>query len=63
MTSSAETSQFVHRANIVRYKKILAMHLTDQERCFVEHRLAEEQAALQQFVGSTGPECKLMHGA
>ena len=39
--------QFVHRANIGRYRRILATYLTDQERHFVERRLAEEQASLQ----------------
>jgi hypothetical protein len=41
--------QFAHRANIARYQKILATYLTAEERRFVERRLAEEQAALQQF--------------
>lgn len=39
--------KFVHRANIDRYKKILATRLTDEERHFVERRLAEEQASLE----------------
>ena len=38
---------FVHRANIGRYRRILATYLTDQERHFVERRLAEEQASLE----------------
>ena len=40
--------KFVHRTNIARYKKILATYLTDGERHFVERRLAEEQASLEQ---------------
>lgn len=44
--------QFAHRTNIARYQKILATYLTAEERRFVERRLAEEQAALQQFSGS-----------
>lgn len=63
MTSSAKIFQFAHRANIVRYRKILTTCLTDQERRFVETLLAEEQAALQQFSGSIGPDCKLIHAA
>jgi hypothetical protein len=63
MTSSAEAFQFAHRANIARYRKILATYLTDQERRFVEHRLAEEQTALQEFSASIGPEFKLIHAA
>ena len=34
--------------------KILATNLTAEERRFVERRPAEEQTALQQFVGSIG---------
>jgi hypothetical protein len=41
--------QFAHRAKITRYQKILATYLTAEERRFVERRLAEEQAALQQL--------------
>ena len=40
------TLKFVHRANIGRYRRILATYLTDKERRFVERRLAEEQASL-----------------
>jgi hypothetical protein len=40
--------QFGHRANIDRYRKILGTYLSAEERRFVERRLAEEQAALQQ---------------
>ena len=63
MTSSAEISQFAHRENIVRYRKILTTCLTDQERRFVEYLLAEEEAALQQFSGSIGPESKSIYAA
>ena len=41
--------QFAHRTKITRYQKILATYLTAEERRFVERRLAEEQAALQQL--------------
>ncbi len=35
MIPNAEIAQFVHRANISRYRKILATHLTESERqCF-----------------------------
>ena len=40
--------KFGHRTNIARYKKILATYLTDEERRYVERRLAEEQASLEQ---------------
>jgi formylmethanofuran dehydrogenase subunit E len=49
MTLEPQTDhKFVHRTNIDRYKKILATYLTDDERHFVERRLAEEQASLEQ---------------
>ena len=49
MTLELHTNlKFVHRTNIVRYRKILATYLTDEERHFVERRLAEEQASLEQ---------------
>lgn len=38
--------QAVHQANIGRYRRLLATHLTDHERQFLERRLAEEQEAL-----------------
>jgi hypothetical protein len=50
MTLRMETAdQFAHRAKITRYQIILATYLTAEERRFVERRLAEEQAALQQL--------------
>lgn len=49
MTLELHTNlKFGHRANIDRYKKVLATYLTDEERHFVERRLAEEQASLEQ---------------
>jgi hypothetical protein len=42
---------FVHRANIQRYKKLLGTHLTDDERMFIQQRLAEEETALRQTGG------------
>jgi hypothetical protein len=45
-----------HRANITKYQKILATYLTAEERRFVERRLAEEQAALQQLAWNIEPE-------
>lgn len=49
MTWELQTDlKFIHRTNIERYKKILATYLTNEERHFVERRLAEEQASLEQ---------------
>jgi hypothetical protein len=55
--------RFSHRANIARYQKILATYLTVEERRFVERRLAEEQAALQQFAWNIAPESQPTHAA
>ncbi len=46
--------RFAHRANILKYQKILATYLTAEERRFVERRLGEEEAALRQ-VGNVAP--------
>jgi hypothetical protein len=46
---------FAHQTNIGKYKKLLATDLTDHERLFVQRRLAEEQADLQQFTRLDGP--------
>ena len=40
---------FAHQANIERYRKLLRTYLTDNERSFVQRRLAEEQTALRQL--------------
>ena len=49
LTSELEAAMlFACRANIERYKNILETHLTDDERVFVQRRLAEEQAFLEQ---------------
>ncbi len=57
MTFRMETAeQFARRANIAKYQKILAKYLTTDERRFVERRIAEEQAALQQLAGRTRNE-------
>lgn len=49
MSREFELSTFVHRENISKYRRILGTHLTDHERDFVNRRLAEEQAALNQL--------------
>ena len=64
MTLRTETpDRFAHRANIARYQKILATYLTPEERRFVERRLAEEQAALQQLAWNIAPESQSTHTA
>jgi len=49
MSMNMTMAEFVHRANVVKYQKILATYLTPHEREFVERRLAEERAALAQL--------------
>jgi hypothetical protein len=45
------TEQYAHRQNLTRYRRLLATHLTVEERRFVERRVAEEQAALRRLSG------------
>ena len=64
MTSELKaTMHWVHRMNIERYRKILRTYLTAEERRFVECRLAEEQAALQQPAGGVSTVAKSDGGA
>ncbi len=50
MTSETQNALlFAHRANIERYRKILETSQTAEEQRFLERRLAEEQAALEQL--------------
>jgi hypothetical protein len=46
MSDVQKTSLFAHRANIDRYRRLLASYLTAKEREFVERRLREEESAL-----------------
>ena len=48
-TDKDATQSFAHQKNIERYRKLLRTYLTDNERLFVQRRLAEEQAALRQL--------------
>ena len=55
MTSDtyADAALFAHKLNIERYQRILLTNLTAQERSFVERRLAEERAALEERTDAT----------
>ena len=44
-----------HQRNIDRYRRLLATHLSDLERAYVERRLREEQACLQGLLRETLP--------
>ena len=63
MRSNLEVLRFIHRANIVKYQKILATYLTDLERGFVEHRLEEEKAALRLLAASATSASNLTDAA
>ena len=45
-----------HRANIGRYRKLLATRLTDLERAYIERRLSEERASVEALLQETFPE-------
>jgi hypothetical protein len=44
-----------HRNNISRYSRLLKTNLTELEREYIEHRLSDEQLALETLIGSTFP--------
>jgi hypothetical protein len=46
---------FAHRANIKRYQNLLGTDLSDDERLFVQRRLAEEKVALRQLADNGAP--------
>jgi hypothetical protein len=50
LASQIESSlMFAHRTNIQRYQNLLGTDLSDDERLFVQRRLAEEKLALRQL--------------
>jgi hypothetical protein len=44
-----------HRNNIHRYRRLLATHLSDLERAYVERRLSEELASINALSQETFP--------
>jgi hypothetical protein len=44
-----------HRDNIRRYRRLLGTKLTELERQFIEKRLAEERAAMENIAASPFP--------
>jgi hypothetical protein len=44
-----------HRNSIQRYRRLLSTKLTDQERSFIERRIAEEQALVESLVAANFP--------
>jgi hypothetical protein len=47
-----------HRNNIHRYRWLLATHLADHERAYIERRLSEERACIETLSQQTFP-CSL----
>jgi hypothetical protein len=45
-----------HRANVHRYRRLLATRLSDLERAYIERRLKEEQAAMEAHLQATFPD-------
>ena len=46
----------VHRANIRRYRRLLATRLSDLERAYIARRMSEEQRSLEALLHETFPE-------
>jgi hypothetical protein len=45
-----------HQKNIDRYRRLLATHLSDLERSYIERRLSEEQASIKGILRATFPD-------
>jgi len=45
-----------HQNNIRRYRRLLATHLTDLERAYIESRLNEEQASMETLLREEFPD-------
>lgn len=50
MTDLERALLAAHRGNVQRYRRMLASHLTEFEREFVEHRLFEVEDAIRQLL-------------
>ena len=53
MSDTRNNLLFAHKTNVEKYRRILETYLTAEERRFVERRLNEEQASLEQLSDST----------
>ncbi|MBR0849800.1 hypothetical protein JQ543_18755 [Bradyrhizobium diazoefficiens] len=45
-----------HHKNIDRYRRLLATHLSDLERSYIERRLSEEQSSMRGLLQETLPD-------
>jgi hypothetical protein len=57
MTSHNVERLRAHQNNIRRYRRLLATHLTDLERSYIERRLNEEQTSVQTLLREEFPDC------
>jgi len=46
----------VHQKNVERYRRLLATHLSDLERAYIERRLSEEQFSMKALLRDTFPD-------
>ena len=56
MTSQNVERLRAHQNNIRRYRRLLATHLTDFERAYIERRLNEEQTSLETLLHEEFPD-------
>jgi len=56
MTSHNVERLRAHQNNIRRYRRLLATHLTDLERAYIERRLNEEQASVETLLREEFPD-------
>jgi hypothetical protein len=56
MTSQNVERLRAHRKNIRRYRRLLATHLTNFERAYIERRLNEEQTSLETLLHEEFPD-------
>ena len=56
MTSHNVERLRAHQNNIRRYRRLLATHLTDLERAYIERRLNEEQSSMEALLQKEFPD-------
>ena len=53
MSELSKALIFAYRTNVDRYQRMLKTHLADNEREFIERRLAEDEQALLEIIQKT----------
>ena len=54
MSEFNKTLVFAYRANIERYQRLLRTQLADNERAFIERRIADDRQALKEIMQRMG---------